>query len=553
MKTTMLEFLTKYKKNKEEHFSYNVSHKKINYFLEKIIRALVEKKKIFLWGDYDVDGMASTALMVDIIRDFATFSGIKETNIKYHIPSRADGYGINKNAFIAHSATSDLIITIDNGTHREFFNSLSDEDKKNILIFDHHPNGDFSNEKCVINPNVNGDVKICTGILVELIFKALRVTFKEYGEHRHENYFSDLAAMTLISDMASLNNDQVRKDIERGLAVASKRGRAVFKLLVPEFKGDISMTSMAFDIIPVINSIGRMSESPSWAVDVLLQKKVTGESRALIDNAVLINNMRKSLTDQYSKKIIKTIEENHAENDLLMHGHVDDIPIGINGIIAANVFNKFGRDVIVTSNNYSNGGIMVGSGRGVDIREKLLRISEEAEDAFHFGGHNQAVGVKINDPIAFDLARKNFCDKGILAGDKDKKAEKFFVLDRTVTVGEYLELCDAYSLFIGGDVKFMDQFNVKLKGMVVTMQEYRNDFLKLGIVDVNTGEKLHLLSKKDDKINYLKASEDIFEISVSPLSKNESNRTVGVTLRSANEPIFLDTKDVSVAVASPKQ
>lgn len=519
----MIDFLQRYKSDKEEPFSIAVAKDKREYFVRRIFDAIKKRHKIYIFGDYDVDGIGSTTMMVEMIRDVSDFCGYGEVDIEFEIPSRADHYGMSKDLFEQKKADKDLIIILDNGTHKDFFQSLLEEDKKNLLIVDHHPNGDFSRELCVINPNSDGSVKICTGILIEILFQTFRIGIPEYGKFRPENHFHDLVGLTLISDVASLNNGLVRAYIQSGINRLSDRERLLYKELIPKFKGKINMVHAAFELVPTINSVGRMSDSPSWGVEMLLAKSKNAKNLSLVYKAVETNAQRKEVTDYFTKKIVAALQLSNDKRDKLIFAHDDDIPIGINGIIAANVFAYFGVDTIITSKNLKSGGTIVGSGRGSNISYQLTKIlADSSEDVFKFGGHRQAVGVRIENVDEMTKAVERYNEAPPEPGI-DFRKEKLLIIEEPQSITQYKEMAEAYHDLILSDIKFSDDFFVKIEGRIIGFKEYRNGFAKLTLRD-NDLKEISFLTKTDKKVNYHTVSPQVFVVSVSPLRLSASSK-----------------------------
>ena len=300
----------------DDAFEISISEKKLRHFVQRVCNAIVRNEKIFIFGDYDVDGIGSTAMLHEMINDVALHIN-RGVDIAYKIPSREDSYGINFEYFEYYLEECDLVITLDNGTHEGFFGKIEESQRSRVLIVDHHPNGDFEEHDFVINPNPNGNVGISTGVILQKIFMAFRALVPGYKEIRDPGHFADLATMTAISDVANTNNPYVRNLIGEGLKRIMERNRYVFKKIIPDHKKDLTMNDVAFDVVPVINSIGRLSADPSWAVELLLAKNYTGRNNDLLMRALDTNEQRKELTSFYTKQTLAALPENAAESTLL--------------------------------------------------------------------------------------------------------------------------------------------------------------------------------------------------------------------------------------------
>jgi len=499
-------YIAQYLKNdSSKDFEINIPSYKGIAFAEKIKKAILTNKKIFVYGDYDVDGIGSTAFMVSIIKDMAKFN-YKKTKVDYRVPSRAEHYGLKYDFFKAALKSYDLFITVDNGTHREFFNMLSDEDKKKILIIDHHPNGDFGKEENVINPNIDGSVSISTGILIEYLHQCFRKIDKDYANKRDVHHYKDYVAITLISDMANVNNKTIRGFITKGLEKISARNRPLYSHFFPDWKKDITVEDIAFDLIPKLNSVGRLGLELDWIVEAWTSQKDTDfvkESYLKLEDT---NEQRKEALNYYSKLIEKEIEEsgvNLSEASLLYY-HRDDVPIGLNGLIAGNLAQKYKTNALFTSINYGGDEQAIGSGRGGSIKKTLIEVAEKYKDvreSIQFGGHLRAVGLRARDPkiLSERIAEfnKNTKKKIIENG-------KFLVSNKNISVQEYLSFCKEYSE-ICGSIPLNDSFYSSSELLVLGFDEYRNDFVKVLCQDKN-GDMIEIITKSNLEIDLLSAN-----------------------------------------------
>jgi single-stranded DNA-specific DHH superfamily exonuclease len=501
----------------EREFKLSAPDTTQSYFVNKLHHAIMENQKIFIYGDYDVDGIASTAMLKDVITDFAASLG-KKAKVAHKIPARSDHYGISMEYFEYYSAKNDLIITIDNGSHESFYPLLTDEQKEKLLIFDHHPQGDFSDAPYVFNPNSDGSVGISSGLLIEYFFHLLRNAFPDFMKKTEEDSYRDLAALTLISDIANLNNKMVRHFIKSGLERIADRHRAIYAKLLPEHRESISWEMMAFELIPMVNSIGRLSVDPSWAVDLLAAKKSNFKFKKMFAEAYVTNLQRKEITSIFVKEFTDKIEEENLlqRSKEILFLHSDNTPIGVNGIIASSIEGKYGVDTIVTSRDYKNDGIVTGSGRGKTVKSKLLKIKEafpEAAQHIVFGGHNQAVGVKITDYPKFMEYLGKFNQRNKISLGENPLSNRTYFSKTPVSIAEYKQLCHEYGNIVGGDLGFKDTFYAVVKATVVGKRDYRNNFMKLTLADEN-GETLSFLTVGSQTIEYDSLDEVLFDISI---------------------------------------
>jgi len=532
MSTNFKKYIFNYlKADTSRDFAIKIPAEKGIAFAKRIEDAVMKNKKITIYGDYDVDGILSTIFMYEMIRDFADINK-KKPKITFKIPSRAEHYGLKYDFFKMAIKKNDLMITVDNGTHKDFFSKLSDDDKKKLLIVDHHPNGDFSSNKNVINPNTDGSVAISTGILIDFIHQALRSIDKHYANKRPQKYFRDLTAITLISDMANKNNKIVRSYIKDGLEVIKDKRRPIYDKMMPEWS-DITSENLAFGLIPKLNSIGRLGLDLDWILDVFLE---TTDSKMVRDGALKLedtNEQRKEITNYYAGVVEAKLKEQgvNLETTSLIYAHLDDVPIGINGILAGLISQRYKTNAFFTSINYGGDMKAVGSGRGDDIKREMIRFVNEypeVSEAISFGGHLKAIGLRTENP---DLLMEKSIEYGKTHRKNYKDESKHLVSTKTISIKEYKKFCADYQ-GVCGVVPLSDSFFVKLNVLVLGFDEYRNDFVNITCQDEN-GSLIDFVAKKTD-INLL--SEDFMELAVEIKPSKNTNITDGAVFTTVANP-----------------
>jgi len=521
-----------YKDNVPTNLNISIDERKLTDMFAKLEYAIKNDKKILIFGDYDVDGISSTTFTYEFIKTLGMYQfgkSPKDVLVDYVIPSRYENYGIDYDRYIDDfQKRYDYIIILDNGSHESFYGKLTQKDKSKITIVDHHPNGNFAKEDCIINPNVQGDLEISTGFLMQKIFERARKHFEDYGKKVKPYQFLDLAAMSMISDMANLNSKIVRNYIVYGIRYMELRKRAIYKEVFKNPNKKITLSDVSFNLIPMLNSAGRLAQDPTFAVDVLVKKRANKEWFQKYIQLAEMNKLRKDILAYYLKNFKKKdIFEKSFKGNLITYFLNEEGSryegynvIGINGLIAGELNKFFGKDAIsVSKHPFSN--YLAGSGRGSNIKRQLSKIYEYCkEGTFEFGGHNQAVGIKIYD-------RKEF-EKGVvkyIENEKDfirslEEKQRYYITDRIYSLDEYALLCKMYSDMSedGRNIKFNDPFYVKLKAEVIGYKEYSRDYMKLilGNSFDDKIEVLNILTKKNSEIDYKDLEEQVFSIEVTP-------------------------------------
>jgi len=564
-------FLRKYA-NKYKGFHLKIDSKKANFYAERIEKALENDDAILIVGDYDPDGICSTAYKIETIKLLAKALKLDEPKIDTYIPSRAEHYGIKYEYFRYQMENYGLIITSDNGTHSSFYEKLTDKDHEKLLIVDHHPFIDpdmpvsdeekekrlkeikkIQSRENVINPNTDGSVKISTGILDEWLFVYMRKKYPELEKITEPDELSDLAMITLLSDMADTNNSIVRGIIKKGLKKASKRERAIYQYLFPTFDGiadrDITVEDISFLLAPLLNSGTRMTIGDvSWIPELMIQKKKDKIFEDSMDMFIYTNELRKEATNYYAKIAEEKAKEqldNNKELNLCVV-KINECPIGINGLIAGNLSQKFGIPVIMVSQNVfgENPEELLGSGRGEGVKQlisKLHSTSAEAKESVNFGGHNMAVGVQISEWDKFENELNAFNKKPFT----DIKLSEHLVFNKDpISIKEYKLVSEAYKNITDG-VPFYDQILVKIKGMIVGYKEYRNDFTKL-IVSDNAKDKssyTEIIARVPSEIDIDSLQEIEFAIAITPFDNSPFADIVSDKNIRPNKELLMEIED----------
>jgi len=519
-------FLARYL-SKQNKFSIDIPYSKGKFFANRIVNALNNKEKILLYGDYDVDGMVSLQFMYEMIDNLAKVLGV-DAIIDKHLPSRVEHYGLSYDYFQYLCQNNDLVITLDNGTHEGFFDKLTEEDNDKILILDHHPGRSVKEYKNTINPNEDGEVKISTGLLCEYMFQFLRKEYKAYAEAYPSNYFRDLTAITVLSDMADTNNPAIRKILHSGLERISKRERAIYDYLFPVFNGqedrNITVDDIAFQFNPLLNSVSRMGQDINWIPTLIGIKENNKRFEKYMRKMTYINEIRKDASNHYTEQAEEILHQQiNSNKDLnLAVIRIDDSPIGINGLIAGNVFQKYLYDTIVVSRNIQGDNIIMGSGRGEAIKahvNKMLEMYPEAKECIEFGGHNAAIGLRVLEPLKFEETLQKYNSQKIEFPDL-KNQHAVFNSD-PITLKEYLELCSQYHSITNG-VPLNNRIIIQVEAYITGTKQYRNNFLKIELGD-DTGDKLSFVSKENSAIDYTSLQKQTLGLVVQPLKNTEDD------------------------------
>lgn len=369
---------------------------------ERIADAVYNKEKICIYGDYDIDGSTSVAVL-------ATF--LKELNASFfpYQPKRfGEGYGMSVEAVkkIIKDEGAQLIVSVDCGTSSIEAAAYCKKEKVDLVITDHHKLGDLIPEAyAFVNPHKPNEPQAFNclagvGVAYYLTI-ALRNVLRErkyfnsnVQEPNLKDYL-DLVAFGTIADVVPILGIN-RIFVKRGLKLINENPRKGIKALaeVSSLKGNINCESIGYILAPRLNAAGRMG-SASRSVDLLLSTDDL-ESQNLAIELNEENQKRVSYQNKCWQQVQAIAEQAVAvgsKYSLTFSGSGDEWHQGVIGIIASKAVEKWSLPTAIYS--IGDNGIAKGSARsisGVDI----FSIFSEFRDLFEdFGGHNMAAGMSI--------------------------------------------------------------------------------------------------------------------------------------------------------------
>ena len=364
--------------------------KDMKFAIDRIKEAINNKEKILIYGDYDVDGVASTALLTNFLRQ-------KTNNIFPYIPDReTEGYGVSFNGIKkAIKKQVSLIISIDCGIKALKEVEYAKKNNIDFIICDHHlPESEIPNAIAVLDPK-RVDCKypfkeLCgCGIGFKLI-QALSLEW-DMNTRKLINYL-DLVSLATVADQVPLY-DENRIITYLGLEQINKEPRPGIKALLSDFKGDeISTSTLVFKLCPKVNAAGRMKHA-NLALELLMCEKLE-HTVNLSEQISSINIERREEDKKTTEEALIQIKQKEEESFYSTLVHNDNWHPGIIGIVASRLIEKYYRPTIVLT---KQGEYYIGSARsinGFDIYKALKKCTNLLEQ---FGGHKYAAGLKLHE------------------------------------------------------------------------------------------------------------------------------------------------------------
>ncbi|MEW6777488.1 MAG: single-stranded-DNA-specific exonuclease RecJ [Bdellovibrionota bacterium] len=376
---------------------------------DRLAQAVADQEPITVFGDYDVDGVSSTALLVSFFRSIGA-------KADYYIPHRIkEGYGLSQEGIEkALASGTKVIVTVDNGVAHPEEIRHAQKAGIDVIVTDHHQVPEEGSPAfAMVNPHQEGctyPFKILAGSGLALnLAIALRQRLRQAGRFRDQKEpnlkeFLDLACLGTIADLVPLRD--VNRAISRfgieEIRKTKRPGLAALLALATEDPGGLSAEDVAFRICPRINAGGRLSDAQA-AVELLLTSD-GAEARMLAAQLDAHNAERKALEKEMAEEAIARVEEQGLDKLKAIVVWKEGWHPGVIGIVAARLVERYHRPAIVIG---VLNGEAKGSARsvpGYNVYEGIKSASAHLEG---FGGHAQAAGFSI-DPSKIGAFAQDF-------------------------------------------------------------------------------------------------------------------------------------------------
>ncbi len=422
--------------------------KDMDVAIERIERAIANRESVMVYGDYDVDGITSTALLLNF------FSSYIE-KMYYYIPDRyAEGYGISQKG-IDYAATNNvkLIITVDCGIKAveevKYANSLGVD----FIVSDHHlPDDELPPAIAVVDPkrlDCNYPYKELSGCGVA--FKIVQAFAARRDIPLSElTYMLDLVAVSIAADIVPLT-DENRVLAHFGLKQLNSRDVNLGLSKIIEIsalrRGSITIEDIIFKIGPRINATGRMeididpddpkAQSGGRSAVRLMTAKDSSKAKKYVDKIEEENNKRKS-----ADRVVTLEARDIIASDSTQQGKTCTIIYhpewkkGVVGIVASRLIESYYRPTVVLTDS---NGMVTGSARSIPGFDLYAAIESCSDLLENFGGHTYAVGLTMK-PENLEI----FCERFERYVDENITAEKF---EQIIVINMEVSISDITSSF----------------------------------------------------------------------------------------------------------
>ena len=460
----------------------------IDPFLFKDMRKLVdrvrlardEQQKIFVYGDYDADGVCSSILLVETLRAI----GIKDVGI--YIPHREkEGYGLNSAAidYIANQGAK-LLITVDCGTSNVAEVAHAREKGLDIIICDHHEEPfELPKEVCAfLNPHLSREPYPFKNLAaVGVAFKVVQALAREFelGES-YEKWLLDVVAIATVADMMELKGEN-RIFVKYGLVVLNKTHRLGLQALIAAMGKSgalLGVYEIGFLIGPRLNAAGRIEHAN--AAFELLESRDPGVTNELAATLNATNSTRQSETERILKEALEQVES-RAEIDKVLIAIKDNWQPGVVGLVSGRITEKFHRPSLVIARTEKG---LTGSGRSIPGFNITRALEQCKEFLLRFGGHEGACGftLKSEDVLPdFHAALNKIADRELSENDLIKGINIDMELEFNEITLDLAEQIESLSPFgIGNPSPKFASFGARVESVALVGSDGKHMKLRLG-------------------------------------------------------------------------
>ncbi len=358
---------------------------------KRVIRALTENQPICIYGDYDVDGTCSTALLYMFLKELGA-------NVEFYIPRRLnEGYGLSIDGVDAIKELNNarLLITVDCGItaieETEYANKLG----MDVIICDHHqPKDELPKALAVLDPlkpQCNYPFNYLSGAGVA--FKLAQGISEIIGKRELPLKYLDLVALAGAADIVPLM-DENRILVKEGLESINNNPRPGIQALIESSSlqlGNLNSGQVVFTLAPRINAVGRLGDAKR-AVELLITNSIE-TARNLAKVLETENYERRKIDVDTFDNALQLVENSiDFDNELAIVLHQEEWHPGVIGIVASRLVEKYYRPTIMLT---TIDGIAKGSARSI-TNFNIYDALQKCEDMLiHFGGHQAAAGLAV--------------------------------------------------------------------------------------------------------------------------------------------------------------
>ena len=365
--------------------------------IERLWKARENNERLLIYGDYDVDGVSSTALLVEVLTELGWA-------VEPHLPGRFDdGYGLSEVSLekCLEQFKADIVLAVDCGSTAVKAIEFLNDRKIDVLVLDHHQVSTPPPEPfAMVNPQLSDDYpnfqELCSVGLAFKLAHALVKRGRQEGLQKERDLdlkqYIDLVALGTVADLVPLTGEN-RKLVHSGLEQLGETTRPGLIALkrVANVSKPVTVFNVGFHLGPRLNAAGRM-DNPDAALNLLIAKDRYEADKAadILDN---YNRERREIERDISTQAVESVRQRFdpGEDFVIVEGNME-WHLGVIGIVASRVMREFYRPTFILA---SDGDGWKGSARsieGFDLAEAMRSCDDLLND---HGGHAMAAGVSV--------------------------------------------------------------------------------------------------------------------------------------------------------------
>ena len=412
----------------------------IDRAVERLKRAIRQKERILVWGDFDVDGQSATALLTSALQK-------RGAQVSYYLPNRfREGHGIHLPKLKTYLAGGiDLVLTCDTGVSAHEAVQYAASRGVDIIVTDHHAlPKELPPAFAVVNPR-----RLSAGHpLIELPGVGVAYKLSEALYQRESTAFlHDLVALGIVADVM-VQVDDTRYLLQCGLKRLRENHRPGLQAIMERAEispSEINEGHIGFGLAPRLNAMGRLADA-NPAVELLITQD-REQARILANSLEGLNAQRKFLSNQVYQSAVTQIQKDPSllEYAALVLSH-PDWHTGVIGIVASRLVEQYGRPAVLIATRGETGHGSARSLAGIDITAAFGNVRQHI---LRYGGHSMAAGLSLPASQIFDFRRSLSQVVRAMSGGRD--------MTPTLTIDGYLPLFDI-SLALAQDIERLAPF-----------------------------------------------------------------------------------------------
>lgn len=350
--------------------------------VDRIKKAIENQEKIIVYGDYDVDGITSTAVMYEALEQLGA-------RVAYFVPDRIqDGYGPNPKRYQELiAAGAKLIITVDNGIAGFAAIELAEKNGVDVIVTDHHSIGQkLPPAYAIVHPALPKSMYSCPELAgVGVAFKTACALLEDVPQK-----MLDLVALGTIADVVKLTGEN-RLLVKFGLQVLQQTQRIGLQVLAQKagiVLKNADEQTVAFGFAPRLNSLGRLAQASDGVKLLTTFDETTAEQIAA--KIEQLNQKRQILAEEYATEALQQIQPNQLVNVVVS----PNWQVGLLGIVASRLVEKTHKPSLVFNLDEKSRSAK-GSGRSIQAFDLFKALDPQRNLLTAFGGHEQACGLTL--------------------------------------------------------------------------------------------------------------------------------------------------------------